>query len=990
MGERRANVSRPRHRAGNKRNLVALLVVALLSPLLCGQTNSEPTSGGPAIKTSAEEVSLDLVVRDKKGHLVNDLKPADIAVTDNGSPVKISDLHIVTGESTTMHPVTLVFDQLDSSSARNARNVAEKILKTVPEKGFTFAVLNVEGGLRLCHGFTPDRGVLEKAVAPATEGGKPDSASDTAFSENRLIASGTDASGVRVNPSEREMAHALLAALDDSQRTTQEQHGQPGLTGLLALVRAQKEIPQRKVVIYIAQGLQPDSNTNDMLKSIMGEANRAGVSIYVVDLNALDWQASQKLMTTIAMGNMETYAHLNPPPTGINTPQEPTPAGMRTSGADQVNRFETDGMNLKKTPLAELATGTGGAYIGGEDSLKKPLKQMVEDMTIYYEASYAPSIENYDGQFRPIVVKPLRTGLIVRYRAGYYALPPDGGFRVRPFETPLLKILATSPLPTDLKFRSSILRMGKLPDGNANALVVEVPLEELEMKEDANTSLYSVHLSIVAQIKGKTGTVIEHFSEDIPRRGALEAMEGARSEVVTLQRHFIAAPGDYVLEAAIIDQNSGKAGAERITFNVPAVSSGPLLSDIALVRKTEPLPREADSSEPLRYEDSKVVPNLSGQVSHDARNISLFFVVHPDVRTAEPATLEMEIIRNGNTVARMPLTLRKSNGTGGIPYLATMRASSLPAGRYEVTTFLTQGGATAERSASFTVDTPELASAVAPITAGETGPVSDTSAQPLPGEIHGAGRLVITPLVSSAIPPALDEQKAMIAAVRERALSYAASLPNFICIEVTNRSVDSAGNGKWKHKDTIAELLRYRDNAETRTTLEVNGKPSNIERADLQGTISHGEFGGVLNAVFAPMSKAEFQWKEADALGSGTVQVFNYRVVQGNSDFGITGDNNRQLRVGFHGLVYVDGATKGVRRITLEADDLPRDFSIHATAVTVDYDYIAINNHDYLMPIRGTVALRQGKREAVLNEMDFRDYKRFGSRVRILPSETNP
>ena len=61
----------------------------------------------------------------------------------------------------------------------------------------------------------------------------------------------------------------------------------------------------RKAIVYFAQGLQPDSNTNDMLKSIMGEANRSGVSIYVVDLNAIDWQASQKLMTTIAMGNAD-------------------------------------------------------------------------------------------------------------------------------------------------------------------------------------------------------------------------------------------------------------------------------------------------------------------------------------------------------------------------------------------------------------------------------------------------------------------------------------------------------------------------------------------------------------------------------------------------------------------------------------------------------------------------------------------------------------
>jgi hypothetical protein len=35
------------------------------------------------------------------------------------------------------------------------------------------------------------------------------------------------------------------------------------------------------------------------------------------------------------------------------------------------------------------------------------------------------------------------------------------------------------------------------------------------------------------------------------------------------------------------------------------------------------------------------------------------------------------------------------------------------------------------------------------------------------------------------------------------------------------------------------------------------------------------------------------------------------------------------------------------------------------------------------MPIRGTVSLRKGKREAVINEIEFRDYKRYGSQSRI-------
>ena len=92
-------------------------------------------------------------------------------------------------------------------------------------------------------------------------------------------------------------------------------------------------------------------------------------------------------------------------------------------------------------------------------------------------------------------------------------------------------------------------------------------------------ALYSAQLSIVAQIKDKAGTVLEKFGEDIPYRGALEQIQKAKSQVVTLQRHFDAPPGEYVIEVAIQDRLGGKVGAQRIPFEIADESGGPSLSD---------------------------------------------------------------------------------------------------------------------------------------------------------------------------------------------------------------------------------------------------------------------------------------------------------------------------------------------------------------------------------------------------------------------------
>jgi hypothetical protein len=485
--------------------------------------------------------------------------------------------------------------------------------------------------------------------------------------------------------------------------------------------------------------------------------------------------------------------------------------------------------------------------------------------------------------------------------------------------------------------------------------------------------------------------VIEHFSEDVPRHGSLESKGSAQSELITMQRHFTAEPGQYVMETAVLDRNSGKAGAQRQEFEIPDEANGPSLGDVTMVQRLDPLPAEMESAEPMQYGKSKVVPSISGSVPHGAKQISFFFMVHPDPSSTELPTLEMQVLKSKEAIAQVPLHLAKMAGPGSIPYLASIQSTSLPSGDYEVIEKLTQGGKSTERELEFRIDGPELAATNTPDTGGAQ-PQNDageltTSGQPPDADGHNGRHLVITSLPAGAVPPpSEDELETIIAGARKRALDYSKSLPNFVCIEVTSRSVDQSGNGHWKHRDSIAELLTYHDRQESRSTLEVNGKRSSLKRADMNSAwpISVGEFGALLNLVFAPSSKTEFTWKEGGSLGDrgGTLQVLSYRVARENATLDLSESNNT-IGVGFHGLVYLDAGTRGVRRITLEADGLPRDFSMHAASMTVDYDYVAISGRDYLLPVRSTVRLLRHHKQIELNEIAFRSYRRFASRTKI-------
>jgi hypothetical protein len=346
----------------------------------------------------------------------------------------------------------------------------------------------------------------------------------------------------------------------------------------------------------------------------------------------------------------------------------------------------------------------------------------------------------------------------------------------------------------------------------------------------------------------------------------------------------------------------------------------------------------------------------------------------------------MQIVRNGEPVGKLPLELSQSDAGGVIPYLGTISGHVFPPGSYRIEATLAENGQTATSSTTFKVEG-TIAASAAPasvsFSATGAGSTAEAEAQASAAALSNS-RFVITPSSNPVPPPTEAQAQEMIEAARQRALAWSESLPNFFCVEMTDHSIDPSGEGDWRHKDSIAQLMRYVDHQESRTTLELNGQKSSLAADDLDFAHSIGEFGGIFLLAFRPTAQAKFTWKEADVLDGQPVQVFRFAVDKAHSEFTLSGFQNREVPVAFHGLVYLDTATHSVRRITIDADDIPQDLRVRASSISVDYGWVSINSHDFLMPTRGAVSLREGKHEGVLNEFEFRNYRRFGSQIRVL------
>src|SRR5258708_12259840 len=117
-------------------------------------------------------------------------------------------------------------------------------------------------------------------------------------------------------------------------------------------------------------------------------------------------------------------------------------------------------------------------------------------------------------------------------------------------------------------------------------------------------------------------------------------------------------------------------------------------------------------------------------------------------------------------------------------------------------------------------------------------------------------------------PPDSIAQAKILDAAREYALNYEKQLPNFICAEVTRRSVDPTHTGArslqdpdWRHIDTITTKLTYFDHQEKYEVQMVNNSSVvNMSVEKLGGAVSMGKFGTMMSQLFDPKSNPRFNW----------------------------------------------------------------------------------------------------------------------------------
>jgi VWFA-related protein len=670
------------------------------------------------MRSVSEEVLLDVVVRDKKGHRVDDLKPEDFQIFDNGEPKKITSFRLVRaaealgagGTRTQLDPlrqirlVTMIFHCSDNTARQFAHDAALDLLKGELPQNVYMAVMAIGHKLEVLQPFTNDIVLLRKGVDRARRGQSADFSKDTEAVRRQLEEMlGPNSNGVQSLPaqvnnsgptpgdqgrSSNPAAFASLATAPMLLEMIQAKHesGRTAIYALLDAVKEQYRLPGRKTVLYFSEGFSmPQKET---FRQIISTANRSNVSFYAVDAHGLTTTSTNQ--AAIDMLKSAAQSSHDQAMASIDTAIESIRANTELN---------------TQSALGELAQSTGGLLIANTSDLRGPLHKLAEDIQTYYEISYNPEIKTYDGSFRKITIKMASSDLQVQSRSGYIALPPAlaKGNTLRPFEIPLLGALDSPDLPKAFGFEATAMHFRGRHGQPVCELVMDVPLADVTL-EKQGTGVSSGRLSYVVLFKDGQGEVVKKFQNEPAFNVPAEKLDGFKVSHFIFTEHFDLPPGAYTVETAVLDGLGNRISARKSSVLMPAPATTLALSSITFIRSTKDRESSGEETDPLVVGTKVISPMLNPVIRKaSATALPFYMVVYPDKSAVSAPQMAMEFSRNGQVLGSGPAQLGQPDKDGRIPFVATVPLAHLEPGAFTIRFIVKQGPEAAEETASFTL-----------------------------------------------------------------------------------------------------------------------------------------------------------------------------------------------------------------------------------------------------------------------------------------------
>jgi VWFA-related protein len=373
------------------RSLWLLLASLFLAPFLPAQqkpatSDQAPASTAPTIAVDARLVNLPVVVRDKKGALIQNLTKDDFVLQVDGKPQTIRYF-----DKDTNLPLTLGLMVDTSRSQRDvideertaSSTFLDQMLTTPKDKAF---VMQFAGQVELLQDLTSSRPLLQAALKEIDTPGKATNTSDDDSGGSRHRGGGTA------------LYDALFLASDE---LMSKQTG-------------------RKAIIILSDGV--DNGSKETLVKSIEAAQRADTIIYAIYFKGEQPQQNYPQHNR-GGGGYPGGGYPGGRYPGGGYPGGGYPGGGGSGGGNNGGTYpsgqsRTDGKKI----LERMAQETGGRLfeVKKNQDVAQIYNQIAEELRAQYRLGYTPTQDAAAAGYHQIDLSLHQKGLFIQTRDGYY------------------------------------------------------------------------------------------------------------------------------------------------------------------------------------------------------------------------------------------------------------------------------------------------------------------------------------------------------------------------------------------------------------------------------------------------------------------------------------------------------------------------------------------------------------------------------------------
>ena len=609
--------------------VLSVFVLLLATPCLAQSDD--------VVRVKSNLVNIDVLIKDKKGKYVPDLKAEDFTIYENGVQQKIEffDAPLAGAKhenTTTTKPgapspseppapppaaarnyVALVLDS-QTTDITNLKQVREGMLKYAREQltsADIVALLSVTNDLQLIQQFTQDKNQIIAALEKLGVGNTSKNFEQKDLGDNinslRQELNDNASTGPISSPGQGSAAarlmimRTMLAQFIRLRTALSLQQSRPILAALAAICEGLRTIPGKKTLVLFSQGFVTPATLDWQVQSTIDLANRANVAIYIIDSAGLraNTPASGALVPSSPLAGIS----------GITNQEQ----RIRAVGGDTVfDNSRQEGLSRESDILYRISGDTGGRFLKGSNDIGQGLERINEEIQSRYTLAYRSTNQNFDSSFRKVKIEVRRPDTQIVSRSGYYAIPPEDIVLLSPADKKLFdnfgSVQANPAFPVSISLSAFRGRGGMY----TVPLAIELPPDAVQF--DRKGDKRSMQLEVVGVLKATPDKVLSRLGGNFDVNLSAADYNSIVTNNIFYRQDLLLTPGDYTIDLIVKDRQSGKLSGKREQLVLPDLDSEFATTGLVLSRSvTAVTPQLGESPDVFTYRNTAIRPSAARQ-----------------------------------------------------------------------------------------------------------------------------------------------------------------------------------------------------------------------------------------------------------------------------------------------------------------------------------------------------------------------------------------